>query len=209
MKIWNKTLTWDFGKTILTWRYRDVGRFFGKVFSWLLGAFVFGLLTSIFFAAIQQPDLSLPLARLVFFVVFIAGVTSNLFRAIIYGYEFKIAEKAIVMSHPFFGWEKLGVILGSEEKPFRHLNYYFYWQDVQEIREKDGSLELVLKEGHEIEVPVKNVTRLVMNLNLNKPRPKAKGGSKSEKLAYDKAVLQIVLQTAREARRDATKTAMP
>jgi hypothetical protein len=47
-----------------------------------------------------------------------------------------------------------------------------------------------------------------MNLNLQKPEPRVKGSSKSDKLAYDKAVLKIILQTAREARRDAVN-AMP
>jgi hypothetical protein len=202
MKLWNKTSNGDFGETILTWRYRDVGRFVGKIFSWLLGAFVFGILTSIFFLAIQKPDLSLPLARLVFFIVFIIGIASNFFRAIIYGYEFQIAQKAIVTPHPFFGWEKLGIILGSEEKPFRHVNYFINWDDMKEIREVENGIVLLLKNENEIELLIKNVTELTLNLNLKKNEPRAKGSSKSDKLAYDKAVAKIVLQTARETRRD-------
>ena len=202
MKLWNKTSNRDFGDTILTWRYRDVGRFVGKIFSWLLGAFVFGILTSIFFLAIQQPDLSLPLARLVFFIVFIIGVASNFFRAVIYGYDLQITQKAIVTPHPFFGWEKLGIILGSEEKPFRQVNYFINWDDTKDIRESENAIVLVLKNDNEIELPVKNVTELTLNLNLKKNEPQAKGSSKSDKLAYDKAVARIVLQTARETRRD-------
>lgn len=202
MKLWNKTLNGDFGEIILTWRYRDVGRFVGKIFSWLLGAFVFGILTSIFFAAIQKADMAQPLARLVFFVVFITGVVSNFFRAVVYGYQFKITEKAMVTPHPFFGWEKLGIILGSEEKPFRHVNYFLNWADTKEIREIDNGIVVVLKNENEIELAIQNVTELTLNLNLKKNEPRAKGSSKSDKLAYDKAVAKIVLQTAREARRD-------
>lgn len=202
MKLWNKTLNWEFGDTILTWRYRDAGRFGGKIFSWLLGAFVFGILTSIFFAAIHKADLALPLARLVFFVVFIVGVTSNLFRALIYGYQFKITQQAIVMPYPFFGWEKLGILLGSEEKPFRLLHYYLNWQDIKEIRDAENGIVLVLKNENEIEIIIKNVTELTLNLNYRKNEPRAKGSSKSEKLAYDKAVAKIILQAARETKRD-------
>ncbi|MBN1479619.1 hypothetical protein JXA70_05055 [candidate division KSB1 bacterium] len=202
MKLWNKTFTWDFGDTILSWRIRDGARFFWKILSWLLGAFVFGLGTSIFFLAIQMPHMSLPAARAVFFIVFILGIVSNWFRAIVFGYQYKITQRAIVHAHPFFGWEKLGVILGSEDKPFRQMNYYFDWQEIKEIREQEKGL-VILKNDLEIEIPVHNVIKLVMNLNLNKPEPKAKGASKSEKLAYDKAVLRIVLQATREARRKA------
>ncbi len=201
MKLWNKTLNGDFGEIILTWRYRDVGRFVGKIFSWLLGAFVFGILTSIFFAGIQKADMALPLARLVFFIVFISGVASNFFRAVVYGYQFKITEKAIVIPQPFFGWEKLGIILGSEEKPFRQVNYFLNWEDSQEIREIENGIVLVLKNENEIELPIKNVAELTLNLNVRKNEPRAKGSSRSDKLAYDKAVARMVLQTAREARR--------
>ncbi|MBN1466317.1 hypothetical protein JXA02_11175 [candidate division KSB1 bacterium] len=203
MKMWNKTTKADFGKVILTWRHRDAGRFFGKIFSWLLGAFVFGILTSIFFAAIQLPDIALPAARIVFFIVFIFGLVNDLFRAIVNGYEYRITQKAIVYSHPFYGWERLGVLLGSAEKPFRQIYRYFFWQELKEIRELDHGILLVHRNENEIEVPVQNVIKLVMNLNLNKPEPKAKGSTKSEKTAYDKAVLRIVLQAARDARRDA------
>ncbi len=203
MKLWNKIFNGDFGDTILTWRYRDVGRFVGKIFSWLLGAFVFGILTSIFFAAIQQPDVALPMARLVFFIIFIIGIVSNFFRALVYGYHFKITQQAIVMAHPFFGWEQLGFLLGSKEKPFRHIDYYLKWQDIKEFRESENGITLILKKDEEIEILIKNVTELTLNLNLRKNEPRAKGSSKSEKLAYDKAVAKIVVQAAREARRDA------
>lgn len=201
MKLWNKSFSWDFGDTILAWRVRDGGRFFWKILSWLLGAFVFGLGTSILFAAIQMPELSLPAARVVFFIVFILGVMSNLFRAIVYGYQYKITQQAIVHAHPLYGWEKLGTLLGSADKPFRQTNYYFFWQEIKDVHEKEKGLVLSLKSAHEIEIPVHNVIKLEMNLNLNKPEPKAKGISKSEQLAYDKAVLRIILQAVREARR--------
>lgn len=201
MKWWNKTTKADFGQVILTWRHRDAGRFVGKIFSWLLGAFVFGILTSIFFAAIQLPDIALPAARGVFFIVFIVGLLNDLFRAILNGYEYMITQRAIVYSHPFYGWERVGALLASADRPFRQTYYYFYWQDVKEIRELEHGILLVHRNENEIEVPVQNVIKLVMNLNLNKPELKAKGSTKSDKQAYDKTVLRLVLQAARDARR--------
>ena len=202
MKLWNKAKKVDFGEVILTWRHRDAGRFFGKIFSWLLGGFVFGILTSILLLTIQLPDIAKPAARIVFFTVFIVGVVNDLFRAILNGYEYRLTQRAIVYSHPFFGWERVGELLGSENKPFRQTYYYFTWQELQEIRELEHGILLVLQNNNEIEVPVQNVNKLVMNLNLNKPEPKAKGSTKSDKKVYDKAVLRIVLQAAREARRN-------
>jgi hypothetical protein len=204
MKLWNKTKTWDFGSTAITWRHRNGGQFFWKIFSWLLGAFVFGILTSIFFLIIQQPDLSLPTARMVFFVIFIAGIVSNLFRAIINGYEYKITDKALVHSHPFYGWEPLGRILGSEDKPFRIVYYCIYWQDVKEIREHQQDLTLLLKDEIEVQVPILPVMKVALHLNLKSSIPKERGTSKSDKEAYDKAALRIILQAAREARRAIT-----
>ncbi|MBN1558805.1 hypothetical protein JW998_01045 [candidate division KSB1 bacterium] len=198
MKLWNKAKKADFGEVILTWRHRDAGRFGGKIFSWLLGGFVFGILTSILFAALQLPDVALPAARIVFFLVFILGVVNDLFRVIL-GYEYRITQQAIVSAHPFFGWERVGELLGSANKPFRQTYYYLTWQELQEIREVERGILLVHQNGDEIKVPVHNVIKLVMNLNLNKPEPK--GSSKSDKQAYDKAVLRIISQAAREARR--------
>jgi hypothetical protein len=203
MKIWQKVTTWVFDETIVSWRHQDISKFFWKIFSWLLGGFVFGILASIFFIAISRPDYAQPTARIVFFAVFIVGVSSNFFRAIISGFEYSITKTALIYSHPFFGWEKLGQMFGSEKKPFRHAYYYMNWVDVKEIREHEKGLELVMKNDEVLEIPVIAVTKLALNLNLKGPDPKEKGASKSEKLAYDKAVQRIVLQTAREARKSA------
>jgi len=205
MKLWNKTKKWDFGQTAITWRHRNTGQFFWKIFSWLLGAFVFGIGTSLFFLAIRQPDLSLPAARIVFFLVFLLGITSNLFRAIINGHEYKITDQALVFSHPFYGWEALGRFLGSEERPFRIIYYCIYWQNVKEIREHEQGIILLLKDDTEIQVPVLPVVKLALHLHVKSSIPKERGANKSDRDVYDKAVMRIILQSAREARRAVVK----
>ncbi len=202
MKIWKNARSWTFGDTILSWRHRDASRFFWKILSWLLGGFVFGILTSIFFLAIKRPEYAQQTARLVFFVVFLAGVLSNFLRAVIYGFKYSITPTALVYSHPFFGWEKLGALLGSQDKPFRQTYYFMPWEEVKEIKEHAKGVALVLKNEEVLEIPVVSVLKLTVNLNLNKPERKEKGASKSEKSAYDKAVQRMVLQTAREARKN-------
>ena len=203
MKIWKKATTWIFNDTVLSWRHRDFSKFFWKIFSWLLGGFVFGILASITFIAVNRPEYAQTTARLVFFVVFLVGIVSNYFRAVIAGYKYIITKKALIYSHPFFGWEKLGHLFGSKEKPFRQTFYYVDWIDVKELREHAKGIELVLKNDDVLEIPVISVVKLALNLNLKGPERREKGATKSEKLAYDKAVQQIILQAARDARKSA------
>ncbi len=202
-KLWDKAREWQFGETLVEWRHRDSSKFLSKIFSWLLGAFVFGLLTSILFMSIGLPDASLPLARLVFFIIFIMGVVSNLFRAVLNGYHYAITQQALVYEHPLFGWEGLGKMLGSDNKPFGLRYYSINWQHVREIREQAPGFMLILKNEQEIFIAVEPVVKLAVNLNLSQPQPKTKHMKKDEKAAYDKEVLKIVLQAARDARRSA------
>ncbi len=208
MKIWKKATNWIFEQNILSWRRRDINKFFSKIFSWLLGGFVFGILTSILFIAINRPDYAQPTARLVFFVIFFLGVLSNFFRSVVYGFEYIITQKALIYSHPFWGWEKLGQILGSDKKPFRQIYYYVAWNEIKEIREHPKGMELILKNEEILQIPITYVIKLAVNLNLKSPERKEKGASKTEKLAYDKAVQKIVLQAAREAKKKSTNSGL-
>ena len=202
MKIWIKTKAWNVGVVIVSWWQSDITNFFWKIFSWLLGGFVFGILAAIFFIAVHRPDYAQPTARQVFFIVFLTGVLSNFFRAAFYGYKSTVTPDALVYSHPMFGWEPLGKILGSEEKPFLQSYFYVPWKEVKEISEHPKGVTIVLKSEEVLDVPVVDVLKLAVNLNLKRPERKEKGASKSEKLAYDKAVQRIVLQASREARKN-------
>lgn len=203
MKIWQKTRNWDFGQTLLEWRHRDAGRFSGKIFSWLLGAFVFGILTSIFFAAVGQADWAQPWARLVFFVILFLGVASNFYRCIIHGLNYKITQKAMVHVHPYIGWEKLTALLGRLMPAFATSYFTINWLTVKEIREQKNGILIILQDGQEAPVPVIPVSIVTLNLKLNSPEPRSKNRHKADQAAYDKEILRMVIKAAREAHKAA------
>jgi hypothetical protein len=203
MKIWQKTRTWDFGQTLLEWRRRDYGRFGSKLFSWLLGAFVFGILTSILFMAVGQPDWAQPWARVVFFVVFIFGTTSSFFRCVVHGFNYKITQTAMVHVHPHLGWEKLDTLLGKMMYLFGESYLSINWKNIKEIREQKGGILIILENGQEEHVPVIPVLILTLNLKLNSPEPRSKSRAKGDRTAYDKEVLRMVIKAARDAHRAA------
>jgi hypothetical protein len=203
MKIWQKTKNWDFGQTLLEWRHHDAGRLGGKIFSWLLGAFVFGILTSIFLAAVGQADLAQPWARLVFFVVLILGTASNVFRCIINGFNYKITQQAMVHVHPYLGWEKLSGFLGKLTSLFQVSYFTINWKTVKEIREQNNGILLILQDGQEAPVPVIPVSVVTLNLKLNTPEPRSKNRQKTDQKAYNKEVLRMVIKAARDAQKAA------
>jgi hypothetical protein len=203
MKIWQKTRNWDFGQTLLEWRHRDAGRLGGKIFSWLLGAFVFGILTSIFWAAVGQPDWAQPWARIVFFVVLILGTASNVFRCIINGLDYKITQQAMVHVHPYLGWEKFSGLLGKLMSAFQVSYFTINWRTVKEIREQKNGILLILQDGQEAPVPIIPVSVVTLNLKLNTPEPRSKNRQKTDQKAYNKEVLRMVIKAARDAHKAA------
>lgn len=161
MKIWRKTKKNTFEKLIVGWRVRSISRFLSKIFSWLLGAFVIGLLTSIFFLALNAPHLSQPFARLLFFVFFILGVLSNYYRSIVNGLEYWVTPNAFVKVRPFCGFERLNQILGGKTYPFRTEYYYIPWDEIKSVKEENEHIELLNEKGQAFyEIPMQKVLKL-------------------------------------------------
>jgi|GEM_PF-513061 len=227
MKMWDKSKTDDFGSILVGWRHRSTSRFFSKIFSWLLGAFVFGLLTSIFFLAIGMSHLSQPAARIVFFVFFIPGIVSSYFRTIVNGIEYWITESAIVQLRPFSGFEKLNEMLGSPEHPFRRRYFSIPWSQVKDIKtdisskdqfysflglrqtkdmkENDMSkLSLELTSDAAVEVPVKPVVKLSYYLEKQTKEKRKHHDAKPSDL--DSEAMRTILQKAREANKKSTRS---
>ena len=71
MKIWHKTKKEEFGHINLVWRHKATGRFCMKIATWMLGGFVFGMVTAIAVDTAGLHELSLSAARTVFFIVFV------------------------------------------------------------------------------------------------------------------------------------------
>ncbi len=224
MKMWEKSKRKeDFGSILVSWRHRSTSRFFSKIFSWLLGAFVFALLTSIFFLAIGMSHLSQPAARIVFFVFFIPGIVSSYFRTIINGVEYWLTENAVVQLRPFSGFENLDKRLGSKEHPFRMRYFSIPWTRVKDLKtaisskdqfyawlglkqtrdmkESDGAkMSLELTSGVSVEVPVKPVVKLSYYLDRQTKEKRKQPDSKPSDL--DSEAMQTILQNARKANKN-------
>ncbi len=201
MKMWLKSNTLPSAPAIVEWRRRDLGRFGNKVFSWLLGAFVFGILTSIFFLAVGLPDTAQPAARVVFFAVLIAGLISSAFHCLIKGLWYQITPGGIVHVHPYFGWQER-----IEEKGTRFFKPHFYslpWEQVKEIREHKNGLLLILSEDDQTFVPVEPTIKLTMDLSRNRPEAPQKSRAQNDRPSFQKEALRIVIKAAREAHKAA------
>ncbi|MDZ7724715.1 MAG: hypothetical protein U5R06_18375 [candidate division KSB1 bacterium] len=136
----------EYDEYVFGWRVRSTGRFLSKIFSWLLGAFVIGLLTSIFFLLLNAPHLSQPMARVLFFIFFFLGIASNLFRDIVNGIEYRMTQNALVQVHPFCGFNKINSLIGSNTYPFRTEYFYIPWKNIKDIKDKTGKIQLIEKE---------------------------------------------------------------
>lgn len=207
MKVWQRGSTeTDFGPLLLIWRHRATGRFYGKIFSWLLGGFVMGLLASIFFNAIGLGELSLRAGRILFFLVFILGVISAFFRYVIYGLHYRITQKGLLHVRPLCGIEKLRP---AGEKLLRGDRIEFLpWDEVKSAGEAGGVLTLTLKEGQLVElgvVPVLALWLLTADGGMEK-RTSAEGGWKSS-AELDKESLKLIVQKIRDLKKSsASKT---
>ena len=139
MKLWQKTRSEQFGDLLFSWRYKAQNRFFTRIFTWLLSAFVFGLLTAIILSWFGLVDLAQPAARIIFFMVFIGGIIDAYFENIVAGIEYRIYQNALVHIKSGFGrdWLKM---------PFPGTKYEFIrWNDIESIRQNDENIELIYK----------------------------------------------------------------
>ena len=161
-----------------------------KIATWMLGGFVFGMVTAIAVDTAGLHELSLSAARTVFFVVFIMGVIDAFFRNVYHGLQYRITDRALVMVKPFYGIEAVGRSLGSEEKPFGEKLEFIEWSEIKEIKEHESSLLSTLKDDKGA------VLIHVLPLKSIEPAPANK-----PKSAEDKEMLKYIIQKAREVKR--------
>ena len=134
----------ELGKTLLSWRQKATNKFFSKIITWLLGAFVFGMLTAILLASIGAIELAQNAARIVFFIIFICGLINAYLRNMVHGLEYRITEKALVHFRPFFGFEKMDPV-NVRSLPFlRSRIEYMPWQEIKEIKDENETLLIIL-----------------------------------------------------------------
>ena len=216
MKIWRRIKKMDLGAPLLSWRHRAPNRFFVKIFTWLLGGFVFGILTAIlvdwigitFFGQneTRMADFAQNAARIVFFVVFIGGVINAFFRNVIFGHEFRIMEKGFVHMKPIFGHDGLARLFDERKCPFFGKSVYIDWKDVKEIKESEKGVVLVLKQDDtSIQLDTSSVLSLTTYQEDGVPKTKeAKVGKLSlltHDAAFDREAQKTIVQKARHAKK--------
>ena len=204
MRVWLRSnRQTDFGKNLLIWRHRAVNRFVGKIFSWLLGGFVMGLLASILLNGLGLGNHSLFAGRLVFFLVFIAGVISAIFHNLIYGLEFRITQKALLHVRPLFSFLS-GGRPAERCHPFDRVEF-IPWEEIKSVDESAGALAITLKQGYQLSLgvtPLLSLWTLAVNGVLEKHVPTA--GIKKQDGKGDKEALKLIVQKIRDISKTAT-----
>jgi len=201
MKIWQKSKEIDSGETFFMWRHRANGRFVGKIGTWLLTAFVTGILTSIVISSAGLAEIAQNMARLAFWIVLLAGVANSFLRYVYFGDEYRINQNALihVKSSPVF--EMLG-----RSRSFNFKYQFVPWNKVNEIKQLDNKLVLILKnDDGTIEIEMFPVLKYI-NYSENKTmKEKSLPGSGfnifSDDKELDKETMQLALAKAREAKK--------
>lgn len=204
MKLWQRIKARDRGKIYISWRYKAPSRFFTKILTWLLGAFVFGIFTSITVHAAGFTEYSLYTARIAFFLVFILGIIDAFFRNIINGNEYQITELGLVNSKPYCGFDRLAEKLEATGIPFFIKSEFIPWQAIKEIKEtKDGIVFLLTDSDESLIEEIKGLVSVknynedgVPTIRKSKVSPKSFYGRDDQ---FDKEVKKVIVQKARLA----------
>jgi hypothetical protein len=202
MQIWQRSDKGsDLGTTLLVWRHRDVGRFISKIFSWLLGGFVLGLLTAILCDFFGIPN-ETGYARVLFFVVFIGGVIGAFFHNLVYGLHYRVTDKALLYVRPLFGIESAQES-GLVRRPGDRIEY-LPWEQIKSAEEAEGGLFLHMKDDKTVRLGVTPVVAVWL--------PTADGGMEKRtsaqglwhrSAALDKETLKLVIQKIRDIKKSA------
>jgi hypothetical protein len=204
MKLWQRAKKNDLGKVLISWTFKAPSRFLTKILTWILGAFVFGIFTSIAFHTIGLTDIALPFARIVFFIVLALGIVDAFFRNIVNGNEYRVTENGLIHVKPYCGYDQLAEFLESTNIQYFNKHEYIAWEHIKEIKETQTSLAFIIRKTNESLIAEINGIIKVKNYNEdgNPLVKKAKIStfsfySKDEK--FDKEVKKAIIQKARLA----------
>jgi len=198
MKLWRRGKKIDLGETLVVWHHRAVNRFTMKIFTWLLGGFVSGMLTAILLAAFGFADIAQIAARIVFFLVFIAGAAGSFYRNVYFGLEYRLTDRALVSVRPQLGTQVIGQLFGGSERPFAHHLEYINLEEVKDLSEEEGNLLATLKQDRgSLTLGIAPVVSLKSSGSVRK----AHGGAFSRDDELDKEAIRLIMQKAREAKR--------
>jgi hypothetical protein len=203
MKVWHKDTKIETGKILLIWRHRAVGHFIMKVGSWILGAFVTGLLAAIAMHTINWDAPAQDMGRLTFVVVLVVGSLSAFFRHIYYGLHYRLTEKALVAVRPFCGFEGLLRLLGIDETAWGSKSEYLKWEEIRDAKDEKGVLILQLKDQDEpLKIGVAPVRALELALaGQDSEKRRNSGGMFGTDANLDKETIRLIVQKIREIKK--------
>jgi len=200
MKKWHKSNGMDLGRMLLRWRHRDVRRFYMKMLSWLLAAFIMGILTSIVCVTFGLYDQALSLSRLVFFLTLAGGLINSFFIWTVVGPEHRIYENAFVAVRPLIGYAPWAEKWGSVEKPLGARLEHLAWEEIKEARSQDGQLVLILKKELQ-ELPIGVAPVLMLDQISTVKYADKKAGNQDDQL--NRETIKLILQKIREIKKTA------
>ncbi len=193
---------------MLVWRHRSISRFFMKNATWLLGGYVTGILTSIIIDTLGEPVFAQKVGRVAFLLVFVFGVVNAFFQNVLNGMEFRISEKALLSVKSLFGVEATGNLLESIGRLLGQHAEFILWNEIKEIKDEQKTVMIVMKEDDSVAtIDISSVLRLdVFTADGKKETRASRNGklailSKDEK--FDQEAMRLILQKARDAKRQA------
>ena len=200
MKTWKKLKSYQPDKVYFIWRHRNFDRFFTKIFTWILGGFVAGILTSIILPIIISPELTEILARVIFFVVTLAGILSAFYRNVVNGLEYRITNLGVVHIKPVVGFVSLANTLKSVSKLFADQYETIDWTDVKELRDEKDEFVIVFKHKEPVNIGVTPVAMYVDVEENGTPVVNPSLFDKTDKMHGE--ALKLLVKKARDAKKN-------
>jgi hypothetical protein len=198
MKFWHKSKSMNFGNIVFRWRQRNTNRFYYKILSWVLAAFIGGIFSSIICAALGIFEHALLLSRITFLIIFVAGCINSYFIYVVYGSECRLTERALVVVRPVIGHIPLAERLGTPIEPFAARYDYLPWEEIKDVKEQEGQLLLILKKDlQEVQIGVTPVAFVARESAERSSSESLRGGDENR----DKEILKLIVQKVRELKR--------
>ncbi len=201
MKAWKKTRGLEqFGKPYIIWHYKTVNRFVVKIFTWLLSAFVAGILAALLCHHLNLVEIGQFLARIVFLVVFFVGVIDAYLENVFYGIDYRVADKAMLHIKPFFLLQPVLGLLGNKIASLARRIEYIEWKDIEKYKadNEKQALELQLKKSQTVQVGVAPLKRFRLPLSNEEFQPKGSDSKGDEK--FFKQAMNHILNQIRKAK---------
>jgi hypothetical protein len=208
MKAWHKVKQETFGEAMLVWRHRATNRFFMKIFSWLLGGYVIGILISILVDTFGEAALAPKAGRSAFLLAFALGVINAFFVNVYNGLKYQVMENALVSSKSLLGVEAFERMFGAFGHLIGNRQEYILWNEIKEMKDEQNALALTLKEDESVAlVGVAPVLKLEIYNGGQKQETRVRHNGKfasfSNDEVLDKEALRLILLRAREAKKQA------